>query len=144
LTYRRSSDPAIVGTKLCGCGCGESIIARNKNGPLTYKIGHAIRIMPKGDKHYNWNNGKTFHAAGYIFRSCPGHPRATKRGKYVLEHILVMEQSLGRYLFTYERVHHINGIKNDNRLENLQLETDREHKSYHANNRERDEYGKFI
>lgn len=52
----------------------------------------------------------------------PGHPRAG-RGTYVFEHIVVAEQLLGRYLVDGESVHHRNGIRDDNRPENLELWT---------------------
>lgn len=70
-----------------------------------------------GENNGNWKNGSTTHKKGYIRRLVDDHPR----GRYVFEHILVMEEHLGRYLVDDENVHHLNGVKDDNRLENLEL-----------------------
>jgi hypothetical protein len=54
----------------------------------------------------------------------PEHPRAsTGNGSYVFEHVLVMEEMLGRYLLPGENVHHRNGVRDDNRPGNLELWT---------------------
>ena len=69
----------------------------------------------------NWKGGRRIaNKAGYINIHKPDHPNTTKEG-YVMEHRLKMEKKLGRYLEKTEIVHHINGIKDDNRLKNLQL-----------------------
>lgn len=50
----------------------------------------------------------------------PDHPNADSNGR-VAEHRHVMSESLGRPLEPFENVHHINGVRDDNRLENLEL-----------------------
>jgi hypothetical protein len=86
----------------------------------------------RGPQNGNWRGGRYAggHHQRYIMVKAPGHPLASKHG-YILEHRLVMGQHLGRYLERNEYVHHINGNGQDNRLENLQLVTKREHQRIH-------------
>jgi hypothetical protein len=58
---------------------------------------------------------------GYVYITREGHPSARKHANYVAEHRLAMERKLGRYLTPEENVHHLNGVRDDNRIENLEL-----------------------
>lgn len=92
---------------------------------------HGIRCHKRGPRpgpgHPNWQGGRQIDKHGYVLLWVEGHPHTKGRpGKarangYVREHRLVMEQHLGRYLKPGEVVHHINGDKQDNRIENLHL-----------------------
>jgi len=87
-------------------------------------VRNAVEIRKvRGPTAWNWNGGRHATSAGYIYvRLYPGHRffHLTRRG-LILEHRLIMAQLLGRPLTAREMVHHINGIKDDNRQENLQL-----------------------
>ena len=84
-----------------------------------------------GNKSYRWNGGKVKKDKGYILIYSPNHPNYDSR-KYVLEHRLITEKCLGRYLTKEEVIHHINGIKDDNRPKNLYLfESTSEHTKFH-------------
>ena len=80
----------------------------------------------------NFKGGRTSHGDGYTKVLNPDHPRSNKNG-YVLEHILIAEKKIGRPLTSNEVVHHINGIKDDNRPENLLVLTKSEHSALHKN-----------
>ena len=93
-----------------------------------------IRALPsrtanrdqRREKNPQWRGGRRRHASGYVLvllaADDPMRPMAQADG-LVMEHRLVMARALGRPLHSMEQVHHLNGRKDDNRLQNLELWT---------------------
>lgn len=94
-------------------------------------------ISEKNSCNYNglngWGHCKTL-PNGYVVAYAPKHPNAHNDG-YVLLHRLIAEYQLGRYLREDEVVHHMNHIRNDNRIENLIVMGKKEHTSMHMKER---------
>ncbi len=90
----------------------------------------------KQELNPNWRNKGNRDERGYVRIAIRKdnffYPMAinTGKGRYIFEHRLVMAEFLGRCLHTWEIVHHKNGIKYDNRIENLQLYSFDKHNGY--------------
>lgn len=78
-----------------------------------------------------WKIEKIVSKGDYNYAVVKNHPNATKYG-YVLHHRIVMENHLGRLLNSNEVVHHINGQKKDNRIENLEVHDSIKHNRSHG------------
>jgi len=81
----------------------------------------------------NWQGGKVKRKDGYVMLKLPTHPNKSKSG-YFMEHRAVMENNLGRLLDNTEIVHHLDGDRTNNNIENLQLlKNKKEHMILHNN-----------
>jgi hypothetical protein len=128
------------GKHLCGCGCGQPIaikIHHHARGIPSFVNGHSSRLTNPvtgkcGSANPNFRQGRYVNGYGYILVLMPGPGRS----RYVFEHRLVMEHSLGRKLRRDEVVHHKNGDKTDNRIRNLELMSNGQHTRLHASRNE--------
>ncbi len=103
--------------KTCSKKCARQIL--NHKTFTQYRVENGIDLsIPKKYKAPNGSGHREPH--GYIYINKVDHPNAQKRGR-IYEHTFVMSEYLGRPLKKGESVHHKNGIRDDNRIENLEL-----------------------
>lgn len=146
----------------CACGCGAEIpTARFPSRQRRYVHGHNARgkthspetiarmraarlanpIRKQGEEHPSWNGGRKRHVAGYVrVWLSPDDEMAVMRNDdgYVLEHRLVVARDQGEPLPPECVVHHVNGVKDDNRRENLEVyESQAAHTLHHVGERSR-------
>ncbi len=119
--------------KYLGCGIDQVPDLRGKH-----------KNHRRGSSHPKWNESKITTTDGYVkIRVGVGHPLADSNG-YCCEHILIMTTFMGRQLKKDEIVHHINGDKKDNRIDNLKIISRSEHNAIHNKKKARDLTGRFI
>lgn len=104
---------------LCQCDCGNKTIVRGHNLSIsrTTSCGCARRVKRRGENHHCFKGGFTTKSGYLMVKGEDRDGKWTERPY----HAVVMEKAIGRKLTAQETVHHKNGIRNDNRIENLEL-----------------------
>jgi hypothetical protein len=122
--YKKHGDPFIVLSRKCGLctvdGCNRT--SRSKGLCNMHRLRMKMHGSP-GEASTRKGTGGTgciSKSTGYKYFYRPNHPNSSKNGQ-IAEHILVMCEMIGRPLRSGENVHHKNGIRTDNRPENLEL-----------------------
>lgn len=110
--------------KYCSKECYYAAMIGRKPPKTAFKKGQNI-----GKKCPNWKGGITY-SEGYAYVKTPKHP-THKDNSYILRSHLVLEKHMGILLTSNDIVHHINGIKDDDRIDNLQLLSRSQHIEIH-------------
>lgn len=92
--------------------------------------GKAHSAKMTGNSNPAWKGGRWIDPDGYVRTLAHGHHRADHKG-YVYEHILVAEAAYGNPITEEYHVHHVNGVKHDNRPENLEVLLASDHHRQH-------------
>lgn len=109
--------------------CGEEIEKRQSK--RIFCSASCQKKWNRGKNHYRWTHGVSIHSEGYVLLRKPSHPFSDKKG-WILQHRLILEEHLkdtdpesvfleNGYLRPNVVIHHKNGNKADNWINNLQL-----------------------
>lgn len=110
----------IGNSKPCKCICSKGHIVYPTLNNVRHGHGCKLCGIDRRSKARIGTGGLVKTTKGYVQIKIPQHANSNKSG-YIMEHVLVMSEHLGRSLVKGENIHHKNGIKDDNRLENLEL-----------------------
>lgn len=116
---------------------GRSIVSIYKKARALKLQRHKTIEFTNRSTGREWTHNKQKNYKGYVLVYRPKHPRADRYGR-VFEHIVVWEEFNNKAVPAGYIVHHINEIKNDNRIENLKLMSASEHSIYHNKNRKKE------